>query len=67
MLYLLAKKLLDIPVLYLSRYIVNNKADYYRNLQNVRDIGEWEPWVLYVLEGIETTSRQTISIVSKYK
>jgi Fic family protein len=64
-LYLVAKGLLDIPVLYLSRYIVCNKADYYQKLQNVRQNGEWEPWVLYMLDSVETTSRQTITIVQE--
>jgi len=64
-LYLVAKGLLDIPVLYLSRYIVCNKADYYQKLQKVRENGEWEPWVLYMLESVESTSRQTITIVQE--
>ena len=64
-LYLVAKGLLDIPVLYLSRYIVCNKADYYQKLQNVRENGEWEPWVLYMLDSVETTSRQTITIIQE--
>ena len=64
-LYLVAKGLLDIPVLYLSRYIVCNKADYYQKLQKVRENGEWEPWVLYMLDSVETTSRQTITIVQE--
>ena len=64
-LYLVAKGLLDIPVLYLSRYIVCNKADYYQKLQKVRENGEWEPWVLYMLDSVETTSRQTITIIQE--
>ncbi len=66
-LYLVAKGLLDIPVLYLSRYIIRNKADYYRLLQATRDTGDWEPWILYMLEGIELTSRQTIWIIQQIK
>lgn len=62
-LYLVQKQLLNIPVLYLSRYIVRTKTDYYRLLQHVRDTGDWETWILYMLEGIEQTSRQTIGIV----
>ncbi len=62
-LYLVHKGLLNIPVLYLSRYLVHNKRAYYRNLQLVREKGEWEPWVLYILEGIEQTSRQTITMI----
>ena len=49
------------PVLYLSRYIVRHKADYYRHLQTGRDTGAWADWVLYILQAVEETSRQTIS------
>ena len=66
-LYLVAKGLLDIPVLYLSRYIIRNKADYYRLLQATRDTGDWKPWILYMLEGVELTSRQTIWIIQQIK
>jgi Fic family protein len=66
-LYLVAKGLLDIPVLYLSRYIIRNKEDYYHLLQSTRDTGEWEPWILYMLEGIELTARQTIWIIQRVK
>ncbi len=66
-LYLVLKKLLNIPVLYLSRYIIENKADYYRLLQSVRDKNEWEEWILYMLKAIEITSQQTIFFVKKIK
>nr|WP_197560215.1 Fic family protein [Candidatus Protochlamydia naegleriophila] len=62
-LYLVKQGLLDTPVLYLSRYINQNKNEYYRLLQTVRDTGSWEPWILYMLEGIELTSRQTVSLI----
>ena len=66
-LYMVLKQLLDIPVLYLSRYIVRNKNDYYRLLQKVRDEGAWEEWVLFMLEAVESTSRQTISIIESIR
>ncbi|MEW8644396.1 MAG: Fic family protein [Candidatus Thiodiazotropha sp.] len=66
-LYLVAKGLLDIPVLYLSRYIIRNKPDYYRLLQATRDNGDWEPWILYMLDGVELTARQTIWIIRRIK
>ncbi len=66
-LYLVAKELLDIPALYLSRYIIRNKADYYRLLQSTRDSGDWEPWILYMLKGVELTSRQTIWVIRRIK
>ncbi|MGF1626734.1 MAG: Fic family protein [Alphaproteobacteria bacterium] len=62
-LYLTRTGLLEIPVLYLSRHITNTKADYYRLLQAVRDHGVWEDWVLYMLSGVEKTSRTTLSLV----
>jgi cell filamentation protein, protein adenylyltransferase len=62
-LYMVLKQLLDIPVLYLSRYIVRNKSDYYRLIQKVRDENQWEDWILFMLEGVETTSQQTILII----
>jgi Fic family protein len=66
-LYLVAKDLLHIPVLYLSRYIIKNKSEYYRLLQTVRDENEWQEWVLYMLHGVESTARQTIWIINSIK
>jgi len=66
-LYLVLKGLLDIPVLYLSRYITRNKFDYYRLLQETRETGNWEEWILYILDGIEKTSIHTICIIEKIK
>jgi Fic family protein len=63
LLHLVLHGLLDLPVLYLSRHIVRHKADYYRLLQAVRDTGEWEAWVLYMLRAVEETSRQTVAQV----
>ena len=63
-LYLVAQGLLNIPVLYLSGYIIRSKQDYYRLLQSVRDNGSWEEWILYILTGIEETSRVTITLVT---
>ena len=63
MLYLDLTGLLDIPVLYLSRYLVRNKSEYYRLLQHVRDTGEWEGWLLYMLEAVEQTAKDGIDTV----
>lgn len=63
LLHLVLHGLLDLPVLYLSRYIVRHKADYYHHLQTVRDTGNWEAWVLYILRAVEETSRETIKLV----
>jgi Fic family protein len=66
-LYLVAKGLLNIPVLYLSRYVIRTKSEYYRLLQQTRDTGNWEPWILYMLQGVELTARQTIWIIGRIK
>ena len=63
LLHLVLHGMLDLPVLYLSRYIVRHKAEYYQHLQTVRDTGEWAAWVLYILRAVEETSRQTIAQV----
>ena len=62
-LYLVFKGLLDIPVLYLSRYITKTKAKYYRLLQEVRDKNNWEGWVLYILKAVEETAIETTRLV----
>jgi Fic family protein len=66
-LYLVLKNLLDIPVLYLSRFIIQNKPKYYALLQKVRDENAWEEWVLFMLDGVETTARHTIKVVQEIK
>ena len=62
-LYLVARGLLGLPVLYLSRYITRHKPDYYRLLQAVRDSGAWEEYVMYMLSAVAETSRQTLRLV----
>lgn len=58
-LLLIQDGLLSLPVLYLSRYIINNKPDYYRLLQEVTSTQAWEEWVLYMLRAVEETARWT--------
>jgi Fic family protein len=60
-LHIVLNGLLEQPILYLSDYIIGNKADYYRLLQEVRTKGNWEEWILYMLTGVEVTSRDTIA------
>lgn len=62
-LYLAQQRLLDIPILYLSRYITGHKPDYYRHLQSVRDTGNWEPWLLYMLRAIGSTAADTLELI----
>lgn len=63
-LYLVMMGLLDIPVLYLSRYIVRHKGEYYRLLQKVREEEAWEEWILFILNAVEDTAKRTIKMVS---
>jgi cell filamentation protein, protein adenylyltransferase len=64
-LYLILHNLLESPILYLSAYIIDNKADYYRLLQEIRLKDNWEEWILYILKGIEVTAKDTISQVEE--
>ncbi|MDM8545174.1 Fic family protein [Candidatus Venteria ishoeyi] len=66
-LYLVCKDLLQLPILYLSRYVIENKDDYYQYLQQVRDANDWESWVLFMLKGIADTAQKTIHLVHDIK
>ena len=60
-LYLIRENLLHQPVLYLSDHIIANKPDYYRLLREVTEKEAWEPWILFVLEAVQTTSKKTMT------
>ena len=62
-LYLIIEGLQHLPILYLSNYIIRNKSDYYRLLQQIRDSGDWEEWLLFIVRGVEETSKETISLI----
>ena len=67
-LYIVQNRLLDLPILYLSRYITRNKAEYYRLIQSIRDkntdnASEWEDWILFMLRAVEETAFDTINLV----
>lgn len=67
-LYLVTSGLLDLPILYLSRYITHNKAEYYERIQAIRNATgdnsvQWEAWILYMLRGVEQTAEETIALV----
>ncbi len=66
-LYLVKEGLLGSPILYLSRYINRSKNEYYRLLQEVRKTQNWEPWLLYLLEGVAETSRETTLLIHDIK
>ena len=62
--------MLDLPILYLSRYVTRNKGEYYRLIQAIRDknynnAAEWEAWILFMLKGVETTAADIITLVKK--
>lgn len=58
-LYLIEQGLLTLPILYLSRYVVQHKSEYYRLLNSVTANEDWQPWLLYILKGTEEVSRWT--------
>lgn len=67
-LYLVLTGRLDLPILYLSRYITHNKGEYYKLIQAIRDknednAAEWEAWILFMLKGIEETAIETTRLV----
>lgn len=66
-LYLIQYELIDTPILYLSRYIVQHKSDYYSLLQEVRDTGNWENYIVYMIKAITVTSIDTLGLVKKIK
>lgn len=66
-LYLVKEGLLDIPILYLSRHIVQTKGEYYRLLQTVRTNDTWEDWVIYLLTAIENTAAHAITVIGEIK
>ena len=66
-LYLIQEKLQDLPILYLSKYIIKNKLDYYRLLQEVRIKNNWEEWLLFMIRAVDQTSRETIELIIKIR
>ena len=63
-LFLIQEDLLTLPILYLSRHIIKNKAEYYRLLRDITRSQAWEPWIIYLLVGIEDTARWTTAKIS---
>ena len=67
-LYLVIADLLELPILYLSRYITHNKQEYYQLIQAIRDKNtdnakQWEEWILFMLKGVEQTAQDTINLI----
>lgn len=63
-LYLVHQNLLNIPVLYLSSYIIRNKNDYYRLLREVTEKQNWNEWILFMLRGVSETAALTLDKIS---
>lgn len=66
-LYLVLKSLIDTPILYLSKYIIRNKLEYYRLFQETRNTNDFEEWIIYILIGIEEMAEETINIINKIR
>lgn len=66
-LYLIDCNLLSLPILYLSRFIIQNKAQYYELLLNVTKEGDWQPWVMFMLQAVKNTSEWTTSKIIAIK
>ena len=66
-LYLILQDLLELPILYLSSYIIKHKKQYYEGLDQVRSKNNWEGWILYMLDSVEQTSKDTISLIKGIK
>ena len=66
-LYLILEKIQSLPILYLSNYIIKHKPDYYRLLQKVRVENLWEEWLLFMINGVEQTAKETIELIIKIK
>jgi Fic family protein len=66
-LYLLLNGLIDVPILYLSSYIIENKPEYYRLLNKTNTTGQWDEWILFILKAVESTSKSTIEKITNIK
>ncbi|MEX0772967.1 MAG: Fic family protein [Balneolales bacterium] len=66
-LYLVNKDLLDLPILFLSKYIIEHKVDYYQLLREVTEDNEWEGWIIYILDAVRETSSLTLQKIISIK
>ena len=67
LLYLKQKKLLDLPILYLSAYILQNKDEYYNRLNGITGTMLWKPWIMYMLEAVSQTAEYTTDKILRIK
>lgn len=66
-LYLILNDLIDVPILYLSSYIIDNKPEYYGLLNQTNRTGQWEEWIMFMLKAVESTSKDTITKITNIK
>ncbi len=66
-LYLVQNKLLDLPIIYLSKYIIEHKNDYYRLLREISENNIWKEWIIFMLDAVEQTSRSTTQKIADIK
>ncbi len=66
-LYLIKQGLLDLPILYISRYIIRHRQTYYKLLQQTRETEQWKPWMLFMLDAVEKTAWQTEAVIKEIK
>ena len=66
-LYLILNELIDVPILYLSSFIIANKLEYYRLLNQTNRTGKWEEWIMFMLRAVESTSKDTINRIENIK
>ncbi len=66
-LFLILNKLIDVPILYLSSYIIDHKPEYYKLLNQTNTAGNWQEWILFMLKAIEITSKDTITRILNIK
>lgn len=66
-LFLILQDLQNLPILYLSNFIIRHKSEYYKLLQNVREEDDWESWILYIIKGVQETSIETLQLIKEIK
>lgn len=66
-LYLIFNSLIDFPILYLSSYLIDNKPQYYKLLNQTNRTGKWEDWIIFMLKAVEKTSEDTIKKIGQIK
>ena len=66
-LYLILNELIDVPILYLSSYIIKNKPEYYKLLNQTNKTGNWGDWIVFMLKAVEITSKDTITRITNIK